>query len=152
MDGGCIGLARMAAAAVVGVDAVPVEVEVHCNPTAEGTFSPSIVGLPDAAVRESLDRVSTALVNSALTAPFDQRWLINLAPAHLRKEGPSFDLPIALATLASLGTLDPRYLEGWMAVGERPMGSPMPGLARRWPWISRGVRRPRSGAGVITGS
>jgi len=112
------GLARVASAAVQGVEAVPVEVEVNAAPTAENTFSPSIVGLPDAAVRESLDRVSTAICNSGLTAPFDMRWLINLAPADLRKEGPSFDLPIALGTLCALEELKQEALNDCMAVGE----------------------------------
>jgi magnesium chelatase family protein len=111
-------LARMHSAAVVGVDAVPVEIEVHTNPTKEDKFMPSIVGLPDAAVRESLDRVTTALVNSKLPAPLNCRWLINLAPADLRKEGPSFDLPIALTTLTALGYIDKAALAGCMAVGE----------------------------------
>jgi magnesium chelatase family protein len=112
------GLARLASAAVVGVEAVPVEVEVNTAPTEENTFSPSIVGLPDAAVRESVDRVGTALSNSGLDTPFQMRWLINLAPADLKKEGPSFDLPIALGTLASLGALEPSALEDILAVGE----------------------------------
>ncbi|WFB36785.1 YifB family Mg chelatase-like AAA ATPase [Kiritimatiellota bacterium B12222] len=117
-DEGPATLARMHAAAVLGVEAIPVEVEVNVSPTKDDKFQPSIVGLPDAAVRESLDRVTTALVNSELTAPFDVRWLINLAPAHLKKEGPSFDLPIALATLCALGELTQTQLKGCMAVGE----------------------------------
>lgn len=111
-------LARVQAAAVVGVEAVPVEVEVNVTPNGDGKFQPAVVGLPDAAVRESVDRVSTALVNSQLEAPFCSRWLINLAPANLRKEGPSFDLPIALATLCAMGHLEASALSGCMAVGE----------------------------------
>ena len=112
------GLARLASATVIGVEAIPVEVEVNTTPTEENTFSPSIVGLPDAAVRESVDRVGTALQNSKLETPFGMRWLINLAPADVRKEGPSFDLPIALGTLSALGVLSPTQLNGVLAVGE----------------------------------
>jgi magnesium chelatase family protein len=86
--------------------------------TKDDKFQPSIVGLPDAAVRESLDRVTTALDNSGLETPFQKRWLVNLAPADLKKEGPSFDLPIALATLAALEQLTQVQLAGCMAVGE----------------------------------
>ncbi len=115
---GPVTLARIHAAAVVGVEAFPVEVEVHTHFGNEEKFSPAIVGLPDAAVRESIDRVTTALINCRQKAPFGGRWLINLAPADLRKEGPSFDLPIALATLCSLGVLEKAALAGCMAVGE----------------------------------
>jgi len=111
-------LARIHAAAVLGVQAVPVEVEVNVTGSKDDKFQPSIVGLPDAAVRESLDRVTTALINSGLSSPTDSRWLVNLAPADLRKEGPSFDLPIALATLSALGELKQSDLSGCMAVGE----------------------------------
>jgi magnesium chelatase family protein len=115
---GPVSLARMHSAAVLGVEAIAVEVEVNVSPTQENKFQPSIVGLPDAAVRESLDRVSTALSNSGMSTPFNMRWLINLAPAHLKKEGPSFDLPIALATLCALEELTQDQLAGCMAVGE----------------------------------
>ena len=117
-ENGLLTLARIHSAAVLGVEAIPVEVEVNVCPTEDNKFSPSIVGLPDAAVRESLDRVSTALANTGLATPFQMRWLINLAPAHLKKEGPSFDLPIALATHATLGELTQDQLSGCMAVGE----------------------------------
>jgi len=111
-------LARVHAASVVGVEALPVEVEVNVTSSVDDKFQPAIVGLPDTAVRESVDRVTTALINSSLTAPTAMRWLINLAPANLRKEGPSFDLPIALATLCAMGEIPAAALEGCMAVGE----------------------------------
>lgn len=117
-DSGPVSLARMFSAAVLGVEAIPVEVEVNVASTKDDKFQPSIVGLPDAAVRESLDRVTTALANSGLETPFQKRWLVNLAPADLKKEGPSFDLPIALATLAALEQLTQAQLAGCMAVGE----------------------------------
>jgi magnesium chelatase family protein len=84
--------------ALHGVNAVPVEVEVNASET--GKLDIKVVGLPDAAVRESIDRVITAIKNSALRWPSKQI-TINLAPADLRKEGPSFDLPIAIG-MASL--------------------------------------------------
>ena len=89
-------LTRVFSAALHGVDAVEVQVEVN-----EGGGQPKavIVGLPDAAVKESRDRVFTALVNSGLRLP-KGRLTISLAPADLRKEGPSFDLPIALGIAA----------------------------------------------------
>ncbi len=112
------GLAACQAAALLGVEALPVEVEVNISGSQEEKFAPSIVGLPDAAVRESLDRVVTATLHSGLDAPLNKRWLVNLAPADLRKEGPSFDLPIALATQVAHGYLDSSSLHGVMAVGE----------------------------------
>lgn len=89
-------LTRIYSAALAGVNAT--EVQIECN---EGAGQPKtlIVGLPDTAVKESRDRVLTALANSALRIP-KGRTTINLAPADLRKEGPSFDLPIALGVAA----------------------------------------------------
>ena len=88
-------LSKVHAAAVRGVEALRVEVEVHGGPGEERVV---MVGLPDAAVRESIDRVSTALTSSGYRPP-PGKTTINLAPADLRKEGPSFDLAIALAWL-----------------------------------------------------
>tara|TARA_B100001971_G_scaffold169504_1_gene161336 strand:+ start:2774 stop:4294 length:1521 start_codon:yes stop_codon:yes gene_type:complete len=88
-------LSKVYAAALRGVEALPVEVEVHVGPGEERVV---MVGLPDAAVRESIDRVSTALTSSGYRPP-PGKTTVNLAPADLRKEGPSFDLAIALAWL-----------------------------------------------------
>ena len=76
-----------------------------------------IVGLPDAAVRESQDRVNTALSNSGYKVPMG-RTTINLAPADIRKEGPSFDLPIAIGMLAASEQLEAAELEAFLMVGE----------------------------------
>lgn len=94
-------IVRMFSAALRGVDAQEVEVEVN----ARGADKPQvvIVGLPDAAVRESSQRVTSAIVASALHLD-DGLKTVNLAPADLKKEGPSFDLPIALAMVAASGT------------------------------------------------
>ena len=90
-------LAKIYSAAVYGVDAYEVEIEVN-----EGRGEPKIVivGLPDAAVKESRDRVTTAIMNSGYRWPRG-RTTINLAPADIKKEGPSFDLPMALGMIAS---------------------------------------------------
>ena len=89
-------LTRVFSAAIQGVEAIQVEIEVNA-----GSGDPVIVlvGLPDAAVRESKDRVTTAIANSGLRWP-RSRTTVNLAPADLRKEGPSFDLPIAVGMIA----------------------------------------------------
>jgi magnesium chelatase family protein len=107
-------LAKVCSAAVSGIEACPVEVEVDSG------FSDSfivIVGLPDAAVKESRDRVGTALVNSGFRMPLGKT-TINLAPADLRKEGPSFDLPIALGILAASEQFASDQLENFVTVGE----------------------------------
>ena len=90
-------LSRIYSAAVFGVDAYEVEIEVNA---ASGNPNIVIVGLPDAAVKESRDRVTTAIRNSGFFWPRG-RTTINLAPADIKKEGPSFDLPIALGMIAA---------------------------------------------------
>ena len=105
-------LARCNGAALVGLEACPVAVEVDIAPGLPGLL---MVGLPDAAVQESRERVRAALRNSDLRMPLT-RVIVNLAPADLRKEGPAFDLPIALAVLAASDQLDHRLLaEVWCA-------------------------------------
>jgi len=90
-------LAKVYSAAVYGVDAYEVEIEVNA---ASGAPAIVVVGLPDTAVKESKDRVTTAVGNSGYRWP-KGRTTINLAPADVKKEGPSFDLPIALAMIAA---------------------------------------------------
>src|SRR5437667_11514208 len=106
-------LARILSAALVGVEAALVRVEVDVTP---GLPAFTTVGLPDSAVRESRERVRTAIRNAGFPFPAD-RITVNLAPADLRKEGASFDLPIALAILAATGLLKPRD-EPYAVVGE----------------------------------
>lgn len=106
--------ARVHSATVHGIDAVLVEVEVNASWGEPATI---MVGLPDAAVRESRDRVRTALVNSGYRPPVG-RVTINLAPADIRKEGPSFDLPIALGLLAASEQLNSSILDDFIIVGE----------------------------------
>src|SRR6187455_495998 len=107
-------LAKVCSAAVNGIEAYPVEVEVNAG---WGDTIVVIVGLPDAAVRESRDRVSTALTNSAYKVPMG-RVTINLAPADVKKEGPSFDLPIAIAMLAANEQVETEQLDRFVIVGE----------------------------------
>src|SRR5438034_4631435 len=107
-------LAKVCSAAVNGIEAYPVEVEVNAG---YGDTFVVIVGLPDAAVKESRDRVSTALTNSGFKFPLG-RTTINLAPADVKKEGPSFDLPIAIGVLAASEQLETDQLENFAMVGE----------------------------------
>ena len=98
-------LSRIESFVLRGVDAVRCEIEVDLSPSGLPA-APTVVGLPDAAVRESAQRVRTAIANSGYRWPM-KRMTINLAPAHVRKEGPVYDLPIALAVLMADGTVDP---------------------------------------------
>ncbi len=107
-------LSKVHAAALRGVDALPVEVEVHVGPGEERIV---VVGLPDAAVRESVERVSTALTSSGYRLP-PGKTTINLAPADLRKEGPSFDLAIALAWLIASQQSNGKFSEDYAIIGE----------------------------------
>jgi magnesium chelatase family protein len=107
-------LAKVHSGAVYGVDAYPVEIEVNAG---GGDPQTDIVGLPDAAVKESKYRVFTALRNSGYETP-DGRVTVNLAPANIRKEGPDFDLPIAVGVLATNGDVDPAALARFGMVGE----------------------------------
>lgn len=107
-------LAKVNSAALLGVEAHPVSVEVDVGGGIPGI---SIVGLPDSAVRESKDRVRAALKNCGFEVPA-RRITVNLSPAHLRKEGSAYDLPVALGILAALGHLPARSLESLIIVGE----------------------------------
>lgn len=107
-------LARLESAAVLGVDAYPVHVEVDVG---LGLPFFRMVGLPDASVRESRDRVRAAIRNSGYEFP-SHRITINLAPADVRKAGSSFDLPIALGILAAEGVLHTHQLRNIVLVGE----------------------------------
>ena len=107
-------LARLESAAVLGVDAYPVHVEVDVG---LGLPFFRMVGLPDASVRESRDRVRAAIRNSGYEFP-SHRITINLAPADVRKAGSSFDLPIALGILAAEGVVQSAELPNIVLVGE----------------------------------
>ncbi len=112
-------LSRVFSAALMGVDALEVEVEVNEYENDETTLVVNIVGLPDASVRESRDRVFTAIANSAYPLLKSGRTTVNLAPADLKKEGPGFDLPIAIAMIANrVDGIDRRLFDRCCIIGE----------------------------------
>ena len=107
-------LGKILSVGVFGIDGYPVEVEFDAS---EGFPAVVVVGLPDAAVKESKDRVATALRNSGYTWP-DGRITINLAPADKKKEGPVFELPLALGCLSATNQMRSDRLKQYAAVGE----------------------------------
>ncbi|MDI6770984.1 MAG: YifB family Mg chelatase-like AAA ATPase [bacterium] len=107
-------LAAVLSATIVGLEALPVSVEVDAGP---GLPTFAIVGLPDPAVQEARERVRSAIRNSHYEIP-PRRTIVNLAPGDRRKEGPALDLPIALAVLVATGQLAQQAVAGHLAVGE----------------------------------
>ncbi|MCP4428010.1 MAG: magnesium chelatase, partial [Chloroflexi bacterium] len=135
-------LAKVISCAIVGLEAEIVDVEVDII---RGAPAFNLVGLPDAAVRESRDRVHSAIKNSGFQFPGGKRLTVNLAPADLRKEGPAYDLPIAVGILAASQQVWPDKLEGGIFIGELSLDGatrhtkgilPMTALAR-----ARGIER-----------
>ena len=110
-------LFKTRSAAVYGIDANLIDVEVDFSGIKTEKAEFSTVGLPDAAVRESRDRVRSAIKNSGFDVP-PTRITINLAPADLKKEGSGFDLPIAIAILGAYGALHNKDLSDFLLVGE----------------------------------
>ena len=100
--------------AVVGLDAVPVRVEAHAR---NGLPGVTIVGLPGVAVKEARERIRSAAASSGMPLP-TRRITVNLSPGDIPKEGPGFDLPVALATLAACGYLPGGEVGQVAAVGE----------------------------------
>ena len=107
-------IAAVPSATLLGVEGRPVVVEVHVS---NGIPGFTVVGLPDAACRESRDRVRASLLSSRLTWPM-KRVTVNLAPSGVRKGGPGLDLPIAIALLVASGDLAPELVAGTAFVGE----------------------------------
>src|SRR5947209_4788516 len=99
-----VALSRTRSAAVFGIDAHFIDVEVDMYPGAGRDFI--TVGMPDLAVRESRERIKSAMLNSGFGYP-SKSVTINLAPANLRKEGAGFDLPMALGILGAMGVIEP---------------------------------------------
>ncbi len=117
--------ARVISASIIGVEGFIVEVEVDLTP---GVPTFSIVGLPDSAVRESKERVLSALKNSGIE-PIRRKITINLAPADIRKEGSAFDLPIALGMLAAAGIVPPEgLLTDHLIIGELSLDGGLRGV------------------------
>jgi magnesium chelatase family protein len=108
-------IAKTFSAALNGIEANLVDIEAYMS---GGNPNLVIIGLPDTAVKESKDRVITAIKNSGFDYPFAKRFVVNLAPADLKKEGAAFDLPIALSILAILGYIQPKKLKEFCAAGE----------------------------------
>src|SRR5215813_6316499 len=149
-------LFRTLSAAVYGIDADLVDIEVdltHTRGEAEQSSSVTIVGLPDAAVRESRERIRAAMQNCGYFFPF-QKTTINLAPADVRKEGASFDLPIALGILGANGDLGKaEHLTDILAVGElsldgrvRPIRGALPIALRARESLTHHLLRPDENA------
>ncbi len=108
-------LARVYSCAVIGLEGVLVEVEVDFGSGLPGI---TVVGLPDTAVQESRERVRAAIKNSGLFFPTRQRLIINLAPAAVRKEGPAYDLPMAIGILITTGQIPQQAVDDLLLVGE----------------------------------
>ncbi len=108
-------LSKVISSAVLGIDAYPVEVEVDIASRGLPFFS--TVGLPDAAVKESKERVRAALKNTGFDFPLRQI-VVNLAPADIKKEGSAFDLPIAIGMLIAEGVLTQEQVNGYLIAGE----------------------------------
>ncbi|MCA9196029.1 MAG: YifB family Mg chelatase-like AAA ATPase [Planctomycetales bacterium] len=116
-------LAKLKTFSLLGIDALPVEVEVDVSPRA--VPKTVLVGLPEQAVKESTHRVERAMINSGFVRPQD-RIVINLAPAELPKQAATFDLPITLGVLAGSGQIDSDFFDQYAVVGELSLE----GLAR----------------------
>jgi len=108
-------LSKVLSASVIGIEAFKVEVEVDISSRGLPHFS--MVGLPDAAVKESRDRVRASLKNIGFNFPLKQI-TVNLAPADLKKEGSAFDLPIAVGIISSEGLIDQAAIDGYLFTGE----------------------------------
>jgi magnesium chelatase family protein len=136
-------LAKLHTFSLLGIEAVPVEVEVDVSPCAAPKTI--LVGLPEAAVRESTHRVARAVVNSGFVRPQD-RVVINLAPAELPKQAASFDLPITLGILAASGQFESNRFDCYAAAGELSLEGrtrPARGAFRTFCLFSRSGSLPR---------
>jgi magnesium chelatase family protein len=107
-------LAKVLSSAVIGIDAFLIEVEVDIT---SGLPTFTTVGLPEASVKESKERVKSAISNSGYTFP-DDRITVNLAPAHIKKEGTGFDLPIALGILTATQIISQNIISKYLVLGE----------------------------------
>ena len=120
-----MSFAQVYTRSVVGLNAPSVMVEVHLS---QGLPAVTIVGLPEAAVRESKDRVRSAIINSGFQFP-NRRLTINLAPADLPKDGARLDLPIAIGILAASGQIDETVLAQYEFIGELALNGDLRGIA-----------------------
>ena len=143
-------LAKLNTLSLLGIEAVPVEVEVDIS---YGALPKTIlVGLPEAAVKESTHRVERALVNSGFQIP-QNRVVINLAPAELPKQAATFDLPMSLGILAASGQIDSGYFDAYAVVGELALdGSTRPAKGALSSAIAAAKNRDLRGLIVPAGS
>jgi len=133
----------------MGIDGYIVDVEVDIS---KGLPSFDIVGLPDAAIRESRERVRSAIKNCNLEFPI-KRIIINLAPAHIKKEGPSFDLPISIGILQACEQLEMKDVDQYMFLGElslngelRPVNGVLPAVITAYNYGIKKVIVPQDNA------
>ena len=142
-------LAKVYSATILGIEAHPVEIEVDVS---RGLPSFSIVGLPDQAIKESRNRVRSAIKNSGFDFPV-KKITINLAPADLKKEGPSFDLPLALGLLTATKVIRSKILADYFILGElsldgslRPVKGILPTVLKAKELKKKGVILPEENA------
>lgn len=151
-------LAKVCSGALIGIDAYSVEVEIDI---AQGLPQFSTVGLPEGAVKESKDRVKSAIKNSGYDFPA-RRITINLAPADIRKDGAAFDLPIAIGLLCATGVVDQEKLARFVLLGElsldgriKPVRGVLPVAVAAREWGTEALILPRENAeegAVVAGS
>ena len=134
-------LSSVSSCGLTGIDGYDVKVEVNLS---NGMVLFEVVGLPDAAVKESRERVRTAVKNSGFQFPAE-RLIVNLAPADVKKEGPAFDLPIALGILCCMGVIDQSALNGVCVFGELSLNGAVRPVRGALPMVisakERGVKR-----------
>src|SRR4029078_1105176 len=135
-------LARVRSAAVYGIEASTVAIEVDVSFGLPGF---TVVGLPDASVRESRDRIRSAIRNSGFEFP-RHRIIVNLAPADVRKAGTSFDLPIALGVLAAAGVIARRDVDDVLILGELSLDGGIQATRGVLPIAAAARRQGRAGA------
>ena len=122
---------KVLSSTLIGIDGFKIIVEVDIS---QGLPSFDIVGLPDSAVKESKDRVRTAIKNSNIIMPV-KRITINLAPANIRKEGPAFDLPIAVGILACIDIIKQDSFENTMIIGELSLDGSVKSVNAFYQWF-----------------
>ncbi|MBN2426815.1 MAG: YifB family Mg chelatase-like AAA ATPase [Deltaproteobacteria bacterium] len=150
-------IARILSGGLLGVDAFPVEVEVDI---AQGLPQFATVGLPEGAVKESKDRVKSAIKNAGYSFP-TRRITVNLAPADIKKDGTAYDLPIAVGILSAAGTLPEPVSQKWLLLGElsldgriKPIRGALPMAVSARSWNIEGLILPSENAreaAIVTG-
>ena len=142
-------IAKILSGGLFGVDAFPVEVEVDI---AQGLPQFATVGLPEGAVKESKDRVKSAIKNAGYSFP-TRRITVNLAPADIKKDGTAYDLPIAIGILSASGTLPETPAHKWLLLGElsldgriKPIRGALPMAVSARSWNIEGLILPQENA------